>query len=83
MKIEKVLLDTDIGCDIDDAICMAYLLAHPNCELVGVTTVNGDTRARAQLASALCIAAKKDVPIYPWTVPNTADNRKKKPPVVE
>lgn len=65
MKIEKVLLDTDIGCDIDDAICMAYLLAHPNCELVGVTTVNGDTRARAQLASALCIAAKKDVPIYP------------------
>ena len=25
----KLLLDTDIGSDIDDAICLAYLLAQP------------------------------------------------------
>ena len=30
----KVLLDTDIGSDIDDAVCLAYLLAHPGCELL-------------------------------------------------
>ena len=33
----KVLLDTDIGTDIDDAVCTAYLLAHPECDLLGVT----------------------------------------------
>ena len=34
----KVLLDTDIGSDIDDAICLAYLLAQPQCDLLGITT---------------------------------------------
>lgn len=29
----KILLDTDIGSDIDDAVCLAYLLAQPACEL--------------------------------------------------
>ena len=28
-----VLLDTDIGSDIDDAVCLAYLLAQPRCVL--------------------------------------------------
>ena len=37
----KLLLDTDIGSDIDDAICLAYLLAQPQCELLGITTVSG------------------------------------------
>lgn len=60
----KVLLDTDIGSDIDDAICLAYLLAHPNCELLGITTVTGEGVQRAQLASALCRLAGVEVPIY-------------------
>jgi purine nucleosidase len=62
---EKILLDTDIGSDIDDAICLAYLLANPACELLGITTVTGETVKRAQLASALCIEAGADVPIFP------------------
>lgn len=62
---EKVLLDTDIGTDIDDAVCLAYLLAQPECELLGITTVTGEAVARAKLASALCRAAGRDVPIYP------------------
>jgi inosine-uridine nucleoside N-ribohydrolase len=61
----KVLLDTDIGSDIDDAVCLAYLLAQPECELLGVTTVSGEPEVRARLASALCRAAGKDLPIYP------------------
>jgi len=61
---EKILLDTDIGNDIDDAFCLAYLLAQPRCELVGVTTVTGDTQQRAALVDALCQAAgRRDVPI--------------------
>jgi purine nucleosidase len=61
----KVILDTDIGSDIDDAICLAYLLAQPECELLGVTTVSGEPVERAKLVSALCKAAGKDIPIYP------------------
>jgi purine nucleosidase len=61
----KVLLDTDIGTDVDDAVCLAYLLAHPDCELMGITTVTGESEKRASLASVLCRAAGKDIPIYP------------------
>jgi len=61
----KVLLDTDIGSDIDDAVCLAYLLAQPECELLGVTTVSGEAVKRAKMASALCKVAGKEVPIYP------------------
>ena len=62
---KKVLFDTDIGTDIDDAVCLAYLLAQPACELLGITTVSGEANRRARLASALCVAAGKEVPIYP------------------
>lgn len=61
----KVLLDTDIGSDIDDAACLAYLLAEPRCHLLGVTTVTGEATKRAMLASALCRVAGVDVPIRP------------------
>ncbi len=63
----KIILDTDIGSDIDDAVCLAYLLAQPQCELLGITTVTGEVEKRAMLASALCKVAGKQVPIYPGT----------------
>lgn len=62
---EKVLFDTDIGSDIDDAVALAWLLANPECDLVGITTVSGQPEVRARLASALCKVAGKDVPIVP------------------
>ncbi|MEW6749656.1 MAG: nucleoside hydrolase [Candidatus Latescibacterota bacterium] len=61
----KVLFDTDIGSDIDDAVCLAYLLVQPKCELLGITTVTGEPERRAMLASALCRVAGRQVPIYP------------------
>ncbi len=61
----KVLLDTDIGSDIDDAVALAYLLRQPRCELLGITTVTGNAQGRAQLAAALCKVAGARVPIYP------------------
>ena len=60
----KILLDTDIGSDIDDAAALAYLLAQPECELLGITTVTGEGQRRAMLASALCREAGVEVPIY-------------------
>ena len=35
-----VLLDTDIGSNIDDSLALAYLLRHPGCDLLGVSTVS-------------------------------------------
>ncbi len=61
----KILLDTDIGSDIDDAVCLEYLLANPKCDLLGITTVTGEAERRAQMASALCAVAGKKVPIFP------------------
>ncbi len=62
----KLLLDTDIGTDVDDAVALAYLLAHPDCELLGITTVTGQAQQRAALCSVLCTAAgRADIPIYP------------------
>ncbi len=62
---KKILLDTDIGSDIDDSVCLAYLLAQPECELLGITTVSGEPVKRAMLASALCKTANKNIPIFP------------------
>lgn len=59
-----VILDTDIGSDIDDALCLAYLLRQPRCEFVGITTVTGEAQQRAMLADAVCRAAgREDIPI--------------------
>ena len=67
MKTEKLLLDTDIGGDIDDAVCLAYLLREPRCELLGVTTVSGEPESRAAVADAICQAAGRRVPIVAGT----------------
>ena len=61
----KVILDTDIGTDIDDALALAYLLKQERCELLGITTVTGQAQLRAELASAICRnAGRDDVPIH-------------------
>lgn len=63
--MKTLWLDTDIGSDIDDALALAYLLARDDCELIGLSTVTEVENQRAQLASALCRIAGRDVPIYP------------------
>lgn len=53
-----VLLDTDIGSDVDDALALALLLGlGSQLDLVAVTTVAGDTALRARIASRLLAAA--------------------------
>jgi purine nucleosidase len=65
METLPVLLDTDIGSDIDDAVALAYLLRQPRCELLGITTVSGEPDKRASIADAVCRAAgRDDIPIH-------------------
>lgn len=50
----RILLDTDLGSDVDDALALGVVLAEPDSlELVAVTTVAADTRARAWAAARL------------------------------
>jgi inosine-uridine nucleoside N-ribohydrolase len=49
----KVILDTDIGDDVDDALALALICALPEVELLGVTTVFGNTALRARQAQTL------------------------------
>lgn len=60
-----VILDTDIGSDIDDAVALSYLLRQPRCELAGITTVTGDVGQRAACCQVICEAAgRRDIPIH-------------------
>jgi purine nucleosidase len=48
-----VILDTDIGTDIDDAFALALIIQSPEIDLLGVTTVSGDPAARARIAAKM------------------------------
>jgi len=52
-----VILDTDIGDDIDDAWALSVCLRHPGIKLIAVTTVHRDTELRAAQARLLLEAA--------------------------
>jgi purine nucleosidase len=55
-----LILDTDIGSDVDDALALAFALGHPNINLRAVTTVSGDTVRRARIAKKLLLFAGRD-----------------------
>lgn len=60
MHKEMILLDTDIGDDIDDAYTLGLLLAE-QANLIGVTTVYRNSRQRAKIAAKLIsLFDKKD-----------------------
>ena len=49
----SLILDTDLGDDVDDVFALAYAVRNPRINLCAVTTVLGDTRWRAALALRL------------------------------
>jgi purine nucleosidase len=60
----QVVLDTDIGTDVDDALALSVLLGSPEIDLVAVTTVYGDTLLRARMVSRLLtLAGRTDVTV--------------------
>jgi inosine-uridine nucleoside N-ribohydrolase len=65
-----VLLDTDIGGDIDDALALALALSSPEIDLRGITTVDGDADTRALILCRLLHAiGKADIPIAAGSPP--------------
>jgi len=64
-RVEKVVFDTDIGGDVDDALALAYLACEPNCRLLGVTIEawGGNGPRQAEIASAVLRDLGVDAPI--------------------
>src|SRR5262249_814908 len=55
-----VLIDTDVGDDIDDALALALALASPELDVRGITTVHGDSHTRALLVCRMLQAVGRD-----------------------
>ena len=61
---EKVIIDTDIGDDIDDAFAVALAMRSPEVKILGITTTFGDTEKRAKLLDRLLgEVAHSDIPV--------------------
>ncbi len=64
----RLILDTDIGTDVDDAWALALCLASDDIDLAGVTLVHADLDTREKIAlKMLALAGRADVPVYKGT----------------
>ena len=62
---QLVIIDTDIGDDIDDAFALALALKSPELKILGVTTTFGNTEMRARLLDRyLQSAGRSDIPVF-------------------
>jgi inosine-uridine nucleoside N-ribohydrolase len=61
---EKVIIDTDIGDDIDDAFAVGLALVSDELKIVGITSAWGDARLRSQLVDRLlCETGRSDIAV--------------------
>jgi purine nucleosidase len=61
---QLVIIDTDIGDDIDDAFAVGLAVQSPEFRILGITTAFGDTKLRARLAvRMLDTVGRSDIPV--------------------
>ncbi len=61
----KVILDTDIGGDVDDVYALALLASLPGIKILGVTTAYGQPEPRAKIAAKLLkVMGQPHIPVY-------------------
>ncbi len=69
-----ILLDTDIGTDVDDAFALALALASPELDLRGVTTVGSEAEVRAWMVCRMLTAVgRRDMPVAWGRAPQPAE----------
>lgn len=77
---EKIIIDTDIGDDIDDAFAVGLALNSPELEVLGISTTFGDTEARAKILDRMLgEAGRSDIPVLagsPTHAPNPMSQRR-------
>jgi purine nucleosidase len=61
---EKVIIDTDIGDDVDDAFALALAVKSPELKILGITTTFGDTETRARIVDRfLGEVGRSEIPV--------------------
>lgn len=77
---QKIIIDTDIGDDIDDAFAVALALRSPELQILGITTTFGDTEARAKILDRMLgEAGRQNIPVadgLPTQAPNPMSQRR-------
>jgi purine nucleosidase len=70
---QKIIIDTDIGTDIDDAFAVALALQSHEVSVLGFSTASGDTVARAKILDEMLGASGyREIPVTvgsPTTLP--------------
>lgn len=62
--MKRIILDTDIGTDVDDAMALTLALASPELHIEGITTVHADAPLRARIARRLlALAGNESIPV--------------------
>lgn len=60
----KILIDTDLGSDVDDSIALYLALRNKDVRVVGITTVFKNAPQRARIARSICTSFGKNVPVF-------------------
>jgi purine nucleosidase len=61
---QKVIFDSDLGGDIDDAFALALLLASPELDFLGIVMDHGNTPKRAQIACRMLYeTGREEIPV--------------------
>jgi inosine-uridine nucleoside N-ribohydrolase len=61
---QKIIIDTDIGDDIDDVFAVGLALSSPEFTILGITSAWGDTELRSRMLDRLlCETGRSDIPV--------------------
>lgn len=72
---EKIIIDTDIGDDVDDAFAVALAVKSPEVQILGITTTFGDTEMRAKLVDRMLgEVGRGDIPVAAGKATETKSN---------
>lgn len=64
MKRRKIVIDTDIGDDIDDAYALVFAMALAELEVAAVVTTYRNAVMRTQIAEALIADYGREIPVF-------------------
>jgi purine nucleosidase len=74
--VERIIIDTDIGSDPDDALAIALAMKSPEIIIEGITIVNGDIEHKARMAhKILSLGECSDIRVIPGISNSLLKNR--------
>ncbi|MBP2076879.1 nucleoside hydrolase [Oceanobacillus polygoni] len=72
----RIIIDTDIGTNPDDAIAITLALQSPEITIEGITTVYGNVDIRSPIANhLLTLSGKEEIHVYPGISDTLLGNR--------